>query len=180
MKRWKIIEQILLGGPGSGHHGHKGVPGKRGGSAPLSGKPGGHIWKRAQQRIGFKVVREAIKKLTSTPVLPADEGQFWHMPLLVGDKLRGYLVGNDAHASTVLGAWGRPREDSMEIKLGEHNKKPLDIKKSVESMWAAMSEEDRQLWERLNGVSADQVLIDEASSLDMLASIVEVLIVKGD
>lgn len=36
MKKHEIIEHILvkLGGPGSGHHGHAGVPGKRGGSMP--------------------------------------------------------------------------------------------------------------------------------------------------
>lgn len=33
-KRWKIR---ALGGPGSGHHGHKGIPGQRGGSLPGKG-----------------------------------------------------------------------------------------------------------------------------------------------
>ena len=32
---------LLLGGPGSGHHGHEGVPGQRGGSAPKGGGGGG-------------------------------------------------------------------------------------------------------------------------------------------
>lgn len=39
MKRHEIIERALtkLGGHGSGHHGHKGRPGQRGGSAPGMG-----------------------------------------------------------------------------------------------------------------------------------------------
>lgn len=39
MKKHEIIQQALskLGGPGSGHHGHKGIPGHRGGSAPSGG-----------------------------------------------------------------------------------------------------------------------------------------------
>lgn len=183
MKRHEIIRQILvrLGGPGSGHHGHKGRPGQRGGSSPgstLVSKPGGHLWERARQRTGFKVVREAIKKLTSNPVLPASEDQAWHMPLLAGERVKGYLVGNDAYATTVLGPWGRPRENSMEIKLTEHNNKPLDAKKSIRALWATMSEDDRKIWESLNGLHADEIDIDEVDPLDMLASIVEVLSAK--
>ena len=34
MKCWQIRETTLLGGPGSGNYGHRGRPGKRGGSAP--------------------------------------------------------------------------------------------------------------------------------------------------
>ena len=34
MKKHEIRK---LGGPGSGHHGHKGIPGRRGGSAPSGG-----------------------------------------------------------------------------------------------------------------------------------------------
>lgn len=39
MKRYELIQQVLvrLGDAGSGHHGHKGVPGRRGGSAPGHG-----------------------------------------------------------------------------------------------------------------------------------------------
>ena len=37
MKKWEIIERYNLGGEHSGHHGHKGVPGQRGGSAPSAG-----------------------------------------------------------------------------------------------------------------------------------------------
>jgi len=39
MKLWEIIESKLFGGPGSGNFGHKGRPGKRGGSIP-GGKGG--------------------------------------------------------------------------------------------------------------------------------------------
>ena len=38
MKRWEVIEQFNLGSEKSGHHGHKGVPGQRGGSAPSVGR----------------------------------------------------------------------------------------------------------------------------------------------
>lgn len=45
VKKHEIIQTILvrLGGPGSGHHGHAGVPGKRGGSAPSKGGGEGTI-----------------------------------------------------------------------------------------------------------------------------------------
>ena len=37
MKKHELIEKVLkLGGPGSGHHGHTGIPGHRGGSASSS------------------------------------------------------------------------------------------------------------------------------------------------
>ena len=38
MKRWQILERFNLGGAGSGHHGHKGIPGHRGGSAASGGE----------------------------------------------------------------------------------------------------------------------------------------------
>jgi len=37
VKLWEIIETHLFGGPGSGNYGHKGRPGKRGGSVPTLG-----------------------------------------------------------------------------------------------------------------------------------------------
>ena len=42
MKTHEIIKRALakLGGAGSGHHGHKGIPGHRGGSAPKGGGGG--------------------------------------------------------------------------------------------------------------------------------------------
>lgn len=140
----------------------------------LSGVPG-HVWKRAGQRTGYKIVKAAIRRLSSQAVLPSSENQSWHMPLRQGDKLRGYLVGTDSHASTVLGAWGRPREGSVEIALEEASKKmtlkKLDAKRSLKDMAASMSQEMKDKWKALNGAefSTDGAPSDE----DVLASVVE-------
>lgn len=37
MSTVKVVRVVLKGGPGSGHHGHRGIPGKRGGSLPGKG-----------------------------------------------------------------------------------------------------------------------------------------------
>jgi len=172
VKTHEIIKRALvkLGGSGSGNFGHKGRPGLQGGSASMR-KPGGHFWQRAGQRTGYRAVRAAIKELTKTPAFPAREDQTWHYPILAGDKLKGYLVGSDAHANTVLGPWGRPRKDSMEIKLGEG--KPLDAAASVKAIWATMTSEEKERWERLNGLSAKNFPVGSIDPIDMLASIIE-------
>ena len=97
-------------GPGKGWHGPpKGTHGKTLGKIP------GHVWERASQRTGYKAVREAIKTLRSQPLLPPSRSQQWHMPLTVGGQLRGYLVGSDSFAQTVLGASMTPKSGSVEV-----------------------------------------------------------------
>ena len=76
------------------------------------------MFKRAGQRTGYKIVKQAIKTLKASAVLPSSHDQSWHAPLKAGGKLKGMLVGRDSIATTVLGAWGRPREGSWEIPLG--------------------------------------------------------------
>ena len=63
MKKWQIIEK--LGGPGSGNHGHRGVPGQRGGSAPSSGGLTDVGWAkgvRAAKDLGGQVPIKSVKK----------------------------------------------------------------------------------------------------------------------
>jgi len=97
-------------GPGKGWHGPpRGTHGKTLGKIP------GHVWERASQRTGYKAVREAIKTLRSQPLLPPSRSQQWHMPLKVGGQLRGYLVGSDSFAQTVLGASMVPKKGSVEV-----------------------------------------------------------------
>jgi len=97
-------------GPGKGWHGPpKGTHGKTLGKIP------GHVWERAGQRTGYKAVRSAIKTLRQNPVLPVERSQQWHMPLKVGGQLRGYLVGSDSFAQTVLGARMTPKSGSLEV-----------------------------------------------------------------
>ena len=69
MKRWQIIENVLkFGGEHSGHHGHKGVPGQRGGSAPSSGGGQGPTdveWAKgikAAKDLGGQVPQKAVKE----------------------------------------------------------------------------------------------------------------------
>ena len=105
-------------GPGKGWWG----PDKGGTHAPGTGKKltnvPGHVFKRAGQRTGYKIVKAVIRELKQAPVLPASSEQSWHTPLIKGGKLRGLLVGRDSYATTVLGAWGRPREGSWAIETG--------------------------------------------------------------
>ena len=97
-------------GPGKGWHGPpEGTHGKTLSSIP------GHVWERAAQRTGYKAVRNAIKALKANPVLPPSRDQQWHMPLKVGGELRGYLVGSDSFAQTVLGARMTPKSGSVEV-----------------------------------------------------------------
>jgi len=98
-------------GPGRGWWGPQkgGTHGKTLGSIP------GHVWERAQQRTGYKAVRQAIKTLKQNPVLPVERSQQWHMPLKRDGRTVGYLVGSDSFAQTVLGASMVPKAGSMEI-----------------------------------------------------------------
>lgn len=75
MKRWQIR---ALGGPGSGHFGHAGVPGKRGGSLPRSsamsirtGKDWEERWKAARQPKPAQekwesTIRDNLRKYTTS------------------------------------------------------------------------------------------------------------------
>lgn len=47
------VLETLKGGPGSGHHGHQGVPGQRGGSAPGSALPRDHADRARLNRLGI-------------------------------------------------------------------------------------------------------------------------------
>ena len=97
-------------GPGRGWHAPpKGTHGKTLGKIPC------HVWERAGQRTGYKAVRSAIKTLKQNPVLPPSRDQQWHMPLRVGGQLKGYLVGSDSFAQTVLGARMVPKSGSVEV-----------------------------------------------------------------
>jgi len=104
-------------GPGKGWWG----PDKGGTHTPETGKKltnvPGHVFKRAGQRTGYKIVKAVIRELKQAPVLPASSEQSWHTPLMKKGKLTGLLVGRDSYATTVLGAWGRPREGSWAISL---------------------------------------------------------------
>ncbi len=95
------------GGEGSGWHGPP-----KGDHTPLKGVPG-HVWERAGQRAGFKVIRNAIKQLKRKPLLPAKKSQKWYLKL----DGKGFLVGNDAKVATVLRASMKPKEGSLEITL---------------------------------------------------------------
>ena len=97
----------VKGGKGSGWYGPP-----KGDHIPLKGVPG-HVWERAGQRTGFKVIRNAIKQLKKNPLLPAKKSQKWHLKL----DGKGFLVGNDAKAVTVLRAGMSPKADSIEVKL---------------------------------------------------------------
>jgi len=79
------------------------------------GKIPGHVWERAQQRTGFKAVKQAVKTLRTNPVLPTERSQQWHMPLKREGRTVGYLVGSDSFAQTVLGASMVPKAGSMEV-----------------------------------------------------------------
>lgn len=65
-QRWAVI---VWGGPGSGHHGHAGRPGERGGSSPRGGALASKLphepkeWRRekALERAGWDIPREAEK-----------------------------------------------------------------------------------------------------------------------
>ena len=57
--------------------------------------------------------------LRQNPVLPVERSQQWHMPLKVGGQLRGYLVGSDSFAQTVLGASMVPKAGSAEIVVNQ-------------------------------------------------------------
>ena len=102
--------EVQAKGPGKGWHGPpEGTHGKTLSSIP------GHVWERAAQRTGYKAVRNAIKALKANPVLPPSRDQQWHMPLKVGGELRGYLVGSDSFAQTVLGKSMVPKSGSVEV-----------------------------------------------------------------
>ena len=48
----RALVTVINGGPGSGHHGHKGIPGQRGGSLPADGSaPSGHRPAPSQARV---------------------------------------------------------------------------------------------------------------------------------
>jgi hypothetical protein len=100
-------------GPGKGWHG----PPRGDHVGRTLTKIPGHVWERAGQRTGYKAVRSAIKTLKQNPVLPSSRSQQWHMPLKVGGQLKGYLVGSDSFAQTVLGARMTPKSGSVEVAV---------------------------------------------------------------
>ena len=53
VKIWEIMESIMFGGPGSGHHGHSGRKGKRGGSAPSRGNMSPTVGGADKAAVGF-------------------------------------------------------------------------------------------------------------------------------
>jgi len=86
-KAMKLADAVVklpvkkLGGPGSGHHGHAGRPGKRGGSAPSSGMRiseknvaeesqdmGAELVKQVPVFYGFSGIREFVEKIASAGV----------------------------------------------------------------------------------------------------------------
>ena len=95
------------GGEGSGWYGPP-----KGSHVPLKGVPG-HVWERAGQRTGFKLIKKAITQLKSKPLLPSKKSQKWFLKL----DNKGILVGNDAKVITVLRPNMRPKEGSLEITL---------------------------------------------------------------
>lgn len=119
-----------LGGPGSGHRGHKGMPGSQGGSVGRGLKVvPNHIWEQAGKRTGFKAVRNTVKKLRTSKVLSASKKTKWFYRIEVEGRLRGFLVGEDAVAKTVLGHGMKPKEGSVEITL--ERDKELDVRASL-------------------------------------------------
>lgn len=62
------VSKAEKGGPGSGHHGHQGRPGHRGGSAPGKGKmPNPVSSNEAVQVLKIQAVRDAEEKCLRTP-----------------------------------------------------------------------------------------------------------------
>lgn len=118
MKKWQLLDIIKLGGEGSGHHGHAGIPGQRGGSASrtLRAIPQ-HVWQRAGQRARYRHLRQFAKKLRTAEVFPRSKKVMWHIPVVIEGRLAGTLVGNDAVAKTFLGPGMVPKEGSREIIL---------------------------------------------------------------
>ncbi len=96
----------VKGGEGSGWYGPP-----KGSHVPLKGVTG-HLWERAGQRSGFKIIRNAIQQLKSKPLLPVKKSQKWFLKLE-----NGVLVGNDAKVITVLRSGMIPKEGSLEITL---------------------------------------------------------------
>ncbi len=102
----KGLKFTTKGGEGSGWFGPP-----KGSHVPLKGAST-HIWERAGQRTGFKVIRKAIDQLKNRPLLPSKKSQKWFLKLS-----NGMLVGNDAKVITVLKKGMKPYEGSLEIKL---------------------------------------------------------------
>ena len=93
MKRWQILERFNLGGAGSGHHGHKGISGQRGGSLPSSSIQIGGIRKGAK----FDKVSINVDGKDIGYVQYKKTGSKMHInEIVVSESVRGQGVGSSA------------------------------------------------------------------------------------
>jgi hypothetical protein len=127
------------GGPGSGHHGHAGLPGQVGGSAPGKVSLSNHAVQRMKERKKYSSVRNTLKKLDGASV---PEGE-WYCTLYHNDKLDGYLVGVGRVVKTVLGSWYEPENlKGMSIAVKAATMTSIDIRESVAWQLQQLTEAD--------------------------------------
>lgn len=133
-----IIKLRRKGGLGSGHHGHAGLPGQIGGSAPGKVSLSSHAVQRMRERKKYSSVRSTLKKLDGAMVPEGD----WYCTLYHNDKLDGYIVGTGRVVKTVLGSWYEPENlKGIAIAVKEQGTY-LDFRASVQWQLEQLTQAD--------------------------------------
>lgn len=119
------VNIIFKGGAGSGHHGHRGVPGQRGGSAPGGGSGGGADSKSSPGFDGLVAVAER-QRGSSISQATADRLRNRYQP--IADIVGSYSTLEDM----VSGDW-EYWESSLKFELTPAQRKR--VTRYIDSLW---------------------------------------------
>lgn len=172
------LKRSTKGGLGSGHHGHAGLPGQIGGSAPGKVSLSSHAVQRMRERKKYSSVRSTLKKLDGAMVPDGD----WYCTLYHNDKLDGYLVGTGRVVKTVLGSWYEPENlKGMAIAVKAATMTSIDIRESVAWQLQQLTQADVDNFSAEMGLDAMELQEFKAGWKDFsINGLTALLLLTGD